>query len=450
MTAIAIQPKTAQVSIKGSVQFHATVTGAGDTAVTWSVAEGANGGGVSALGLYTAPSAPGMYHVVAASHAAPSLTDTATVSVTLPPGTPPNLTIGTWTNISPTVLPFTNVFADLVTSNGAPGLLAAGIAIDPSNPLTLYECIDSFATPTNGGIWKSTDGGTSWAHLGNLDYPVEVAVDPGNSKHLYATDGVSGTTPGFWVSNDAGKTWTQPSGFTTAAALPSVKTADSYSMAADPSDFNHVLLGFHSGWNGTENAGILESPDGGSTWVVHNPPAAASGLGYYVEFLYDPPLGLGNKNTWLLGTQSGGYFKTTDAGTTWKQVTAFNMAHEGMHTYYANNGTLYAGAQGAPMRSTDNGSTWTQLNVTGGGTWVGYFTTVFGDGTNLYANPNGFGKNVGAPYYTSPATDGTTWKVLGGGTPAFLSGPMQMAFDPANHILYASMFEVGVWALKVQ
>ncbi|MFL5309649.1 MAG: hypothetical protein ACJ79H_04255 [Myxococcales bacterium] len=65
-------------------QFTVSVTGTQDTSVTWSVLEGASGGTVSADGLYTAPSAPGTFHVVAASHADASKSASATVVVREP------------------------------------------------------------------------------------------------------------------------------------------------------------------------------------------------------------------------------------------------------------------------------------------------------------------------------------------------------------------------------
>jgi hypothetical protein len=43
--------------------------------------------------------------------------------------------------------------------------------------------------------------------------------------------------------------------------------------------------------------------------------------------LYDPEKGIGNANTWLLGTQGAGYFRTEDAGQTWKKVSDSGIAH---------------------------------------------------------------------------------------------------------------------------
>jgi O-glycosyl hydrolase len=82
--AISISPTTATLSEGGSKAFSCSVTGAVDTGCTWSIAEGASGGSVSATGAYTAPNSGGTFHVVATSHVDPTKTATAVVTVTPP------------------------------------------------------------------------------------------------------------------------------------------------------------------------------------------------------------------------------------------------------------------------------------------------------------------------------------------------------------------------------
>ena len=78
---VAIAPTSAAVDACQSATFTATVTGSSNTAVTWSIQEGAAGGSVTTGGVYTAPQAAGTYHLVATSAAAP--TSTASVAVTV-------------------------------------------------------------------------------------------------------------------------------------------------------------------------------------------------------------------------------------------------------------------------------------------------------------------------------------------------------------------------------
>jgi hypothetical protein len=79
----------------------------------------------------------------------------------------------------------------------------------------------------------------------------------------------------------------------------------------------------------------------------------------------------------------------------------------------------------------------------------GSYTALQGDGTTLFAQQDGF-VNPAAPFQTSPENDGVNWAPYGGGAQTFTSGPAGTAYDPVNHIIYASMWEAGVWALKTQ
>ncbi len=69
---VTIAPSQGAADSCGTATFSATVTGTSNTAVTWSVQEGAAGGTISSTGVYTAPSVAGTYHVVATSAASPA------------------------------------------------------------------------------------------------------------------------------------------------------------------------------------------------------------------------------------------------------------------------------------------------------------------------------------------------------------------------------------------
>jgi hypothetical protein len=446
---VTIAPKTAQVTFAGHVQFTAAVVGLSTTTVAWTVKEGSMGGTVSSTGLYIAPSISGVFHVTATSTSDASESDTATITVSAPAGTPPVLTAGVWTNITPPALM-------LLGSNfGTPW-----IEIDPSNPRTLYVCADQ------EGMWKTTDGGSSWALLGDpsaantgttttyLDSPIAVRVDPGNSQHLYATQGVRGMTMGFWVSTDGGSSWTIPMGFQTVAAA-TLENRDVTQFDVDPSDFKHIILGSHSAWiaMGLTNAGLFESMDGGDSWVIHLPLASWASGSMGIHFLYNPGLALGNAQTWFVGESK--FWRTTDSGTTWTNVSSYGITHGGNDFYYTAAGVLYAGAAIYPVRSTDNGVTWEQLTQ---GPGYSYYYSIQGDGTSLYTQISFTGTNnattdgVGAtpaPYLTSKETDGLTWVPYQGGKQTFLDGPFVMRFDPGNRIMYSANWDAGVWALKV-
>ena len=343
----------------------------------------------------------------------------------------PDLKVGVWTNITPagvTMTPDNHVFCQ-------------GMAIDPSHPSTLYLCVCAYDV-SKGGLYKTTDGGSTWAKVGHLDEPIHVVVDPHDPNHLYCVDGVRGSTQGFWVSTDGGNSWAMPPGFDAATRKP-VGTRDLYSIAVDPTDFRHVLVSFHSPWSGSDNCGVLESKDGGDSWTVHHPPdGSAKGYGMAVFFLNDPATGRGDKNTWLLTTQSGGFFRTTDAGATWSQVYKLQMTHGGDQLYRTKTGTLYAGAYQYPVRSTDNGASWRPLTR---GLVYSWYMGICGDGNFLYTACS----NSNEPFFTSPEDDGLTWTAYKGGTQKFSSAPFEMHYDPVNRVMYSASWSDGLFALKV-
>ena len=80
--AVTVAPSTAAVNGCMSAAFTSQVAGSSNTALTWSVQEGAAGGAVTSAGVYTAPAAAGTYHVVATSAADPTKSASAAVTVT--------------------------------------------------------------------------------------------------------------------------------------------------------------------------------------------------------------------------------------------------------------------------------------------------------------------------------------------------------------------------------
>jgi photosystem II stability/assembly factor-like uncharacterized protein len=444
---VVVVPGKARTSYGGKVQLMALVGGLSDKTVTWSVTEGDSGGSVSAEGVYTAPMSSGTFHVVATANGDESLKGTSEVSVSAEAGTPPKLEVGKWTDLTPP-----NVNITCCPPYGLPAF-----DIDPGDPRTIYVCVDV------GGMFKTTDGGTSWKQLGTdnqdqniqdtttfLDSPIAVKVDPNDPNHLYATEGVRGRALGFWVSTNGGDSWVKPKGF---SEIAKTTTNDVTWLAVDPMDFKHILVGSHSQWPGKSNAGFVESRDGGETWIVHDPQPSWPNGSIGLHFLYAPELGIGDNKTWLVATDGDGFWKTKDAGATWTQVSKdVNIPHGGQQIYYSKVAPhyLYAGAHGFPARSKDNGDTWEKLGDNG--LINATYYSLYGDGTTLYTSVSYTGDNAKGmplPWMVSPEGDGAKWTEAPGGQ-TFSDGPLMQKFDAANNIMYSSNWGAGFLAYKVR
>lgn len=77
---VEVLPQTVTVNVGSTVRFSASVTGATNTSVLWSIAEN-EGGTISGDGAYIAPTVPGVFHIIATSQADNTRVGQATVTV---------------------------------------------------------------------------------------------------------------------------------------------------------------------------------------------------------------------------------------------------------------------------------------------------------------------------------------------------------------------------------
>jgi len=389
-----------------------------------------------------ATSAPATTQATTATTAATPTTAAAptTTRATVPASSPPPvstplgpLTKGLWQDVTPPV----SLHYDESVAFRNYGTLT--VALAASDPRVIYvgTCYQ--------GLWKSSDAGASWVKINtgtNGDKVTSgvnwtVAVDPTNPNVVYTTAGSAGANL-LWKSTDGGVNWQNIlTGSTLAQTSPDV-----YSVAIDPTNAQHLLVGFHGDWQGRSGSGLIESKDGGATWTLH-PPSGSWGHSHYAFFV--------SSTTWLLATQDSGFWRTTDSGASWSKVSNEVAAHGASQLYKASNGTLYVAALRSIMRSTDNGASWTRIDAIGGNTMPGAnggYYAIVGDGTTMYVQPGAaWDEGQARPFYVSAETDGVKWTAYN--SQNFSYGPMALAFDAKNGILYASNWNGGFWRLKV-
>ncbi|MGC8549968.1 MAG: WD40/YVTN/BNR-like repeat-containing protein [Acidobacteriaceae bacterium] len=226
-----------------------------------------------------------------------------------------------------------------------------------------------------GGIWKTTSAGVTWFpitdQIHSFDSIGAIQVAPSDPSIIYAGTGdpIRGSLGnGIWKSTDAGKTW-QHIGLEDTVMIDRI--------LVDPHNPNLVLVSalgddHHSG------GGVYRSTDGGKTWTNVLKPKGYKGT-RDLEYAYDDP------TVMLAATQgNGGFgfgvpmgkkkklkpelFKSTNEGKTWKQIqippfpgriaVAIAMHTHGKRMYIVGN----AIEKGSGLfRSDDGGLTWKHM-----------------------------------------------------------------------------------------
>src|SRR5262245_59258309 len=166
-------------------------------------------------------------------------------------------------------------------------LSIGAIAVQPDAPDVIYvgtgEGFPRNSISFGDGLYKSTDGGKTWAHLGLRDSErfSRIVIHPTNPRIVLAAAmgrafGPS-TERGVYRTTDAGATWTR--------VLHGNETTGASDIAFDPVDPNIVYAGLYDymrqPWHfrsGGPGSGLYRSTDGGVTWTKLTDPALKNGL----------------------------------------------------------------------------------------------------------------------------------------------------------------------------
>ncbi len=163
------------------------------------------------------------------------------------------------------------------------------IAIDPQNTKNVWvgtgECWVRNSVSIGDGIYKSTDGGESWTHVGleKSERIGQIVVSPKNSDTVFAC--VPGALwsdsadRGLYKTTDGGKTWQQVlkgANLSTGCTSLALDPANPETMFACMWDFRRKGWEYRSGGDGPDKpsaSGLFRSADGGATWTEVTPEA---------------------------------------------------------------------------------------------------------------------------------------------------------------------------------
>ena len=278
------------------------------------------------------------------------------------------------------------------------------LAVSPSAPDVVYvgtgESTLRDSCGYGDGVYKSTDAGRTWTHLGleATQHIGKIAVDPRNPDvvfvaaigHLYAPN----ADRGVFRSRDGGRTWEK--------VLFKDDNTGAVEVVIDPTNPRVIYAGL---WNtrrppwytyGPTNGpggGIFKSTDGGTTWHQLTAGLPAEGIGRtgiavspsqprrlyaVVDCLVPdpqapaPPAAQGGFGGPQAPPGQGGFFRSDDAGATWRRVSS-DQALWGRGWYFEKlavdprDPDIVYVPNVAVNRTKDGGATWAVIRGSPGG-----------------------------------------------------------------------------------
>ena len=276
---------------------------------------------------------------------------------------------------------------DIGPYRGGRVLAVTGI---PGSPFTYYF------GGVAGGVWRTTDGGVSWQPISDksvISSIGAIAVSESNPNVIYVGTGESclrgniSYGDGVYKTTDGGKTWQH------------IGLKDTQHIARvwiDPRNSDHVLvaaLGHAYGPN--PDRGIFRTTDGGKTWdkILYKDDKSGA-----IDLAVDPhnsnvmfaALYQIQRTPWSLesGGPGSGLYRSTDGGNSWKHLEGKGLPEGilgriGVSVSGADSNRVYAlieSKQSGLYRSDDGGETWSRVNDDQRLTqraW--YFTHIFAD-----------------------------------------------------------------------
>ena len=204
------------------------------------------------------------------------------------------------------------------------------VAINPRDPDVVWvgtgEANNRQSSSWGDGVYKSTDGGKSWQHMGlrETHHVGRIVVNPRNPDVVYvaALGHLWGPNPerGLFMTTDGGRSWQH--------ALRINDDTGVTDVAMDPSDPNVLYAAAYqrrrSGWGfngGGPHAGIHKSTDGGRTWRKLSNGLPTGDVGRIGLDIHrsNPDIVYA-----IVEAHGGGVFRSEDKGESWTKMNSYN------------------------------------------------------------------------------------------------------------------------------
>jgi photosystem II stability/assembly factor-like uncharacterized protein len=286
---------------------------------------------------------------------------------------------------------WTPLFDDQPTSS------IGDVTIDQSNPNLVWvgtgEPQNRQSSPWGNGVYKSTDGGRTWAHMGleETRHIGRILIHPNDPDIVYvaAVGDLWGPNPerGVYRTTDGGATWE--------AVLQIDDDTGAIDMAMDPNDPKTIFAAMYQrrrtgfGFNGGgPGSGLYRTVDGGATWteLTEGLPDGDKGRigvtvyrrdGNLVYALVEADARSEDAGFGGRGPSEGGLFRSWDRGATWEKMSDTNprpMYYSHVHVDPNDPDRIYV-LGSALMISDDGGRTFrsdgaTQIHVDHHALWI--------------------------------------------------------------------------------
>lgn len=247
-----------------------------------------------------------------------------------------------------------------------------GFAVNPNDRSHYYVAAGS------GGVWKTTNAGITWTPIFDNEgsYSIGcIVLDPKNPGVLWVGTGENnsqrsvGYGDGVYKSTDGGKTW----------ANVGLKTSEHIGkIVIDPRDSDTVYVAAQGPlWTSGGERGLYKTTDGGKTWNRVLNIDENTGVTDLVLDPRNPDLLIAasyqrQRHVWTIidGGPGSAIHRSTDGGKTWKKITsglpAGDLGRIGLAAAPTDPDTIYAiveAAEGGGIhRSQDRGITWEKRN----------------------------------------------------------------------------------------
>ncbi|HEX9894742.1 MAG TPA: hypothetical protein VGA78_12510 [Gemmatimonadales bacterium] len=235
--------------------------------------------------------------------------------------------------------------------DGQPVASIGAVALSPSAGNVVWvgtgEPNDRNSSGWGNGVYRSTDGGVKWIHAGLAGSKAIARIAPhptdSNTAYVAAMGDLwsAGGERGLYKTTDGGTTWK----LVLSAAAPHDKEVGAGDVVVDPSSPNTVYAALYARrrtpWSfaagveltGQDVGGIFRSTDGGTTWskLSNGLPGQTQRIGLAI-YPKNPATLYAVVQSDAAGTQNiddnksraGGVFRTEDRGATWRRVNPLN------------------------------------------------------------------------------------------------------------------------------